>query len=172
MAYETTTQRVLDIPEIIELIMSFLDKRDNIQNACVCKRWCEIALDCVWRSVEDITQLLRLLAPLDAPIAIHPLRYYVSIRFQLLVWIAQFVRPRYTGATWEWRESSMAHVFPKVAWPSHSSSSRPLHADCPRKFYYNQDNHCAAPWSVNPSWRLHSIRVMPLPRALSYSSRS
>ena len=78
MAYENTTQRVLDIPEIIELIMSFLDKKDNIQNACVCKRWCEIALDCVWRNADDITQLLRLLAPLDTPLAIPPLRYYVS----------------------------------------------------------------------------------------------
>ena len=78
MAYETTTMRVLAIPEIIELIMSFLDKKDNVNNACVCRRWSDIALDCVWRNVDDITQLLRLLAPLDSPLAVPPLRYYVS----------------------------------------------------------------------------------------------
>ncbi|KZT64518.1 hypothetical protein DAEQUDRAFT_698588 [Daedalea quercina L-15889] len=63
--YESTIRRVLDIPEIVELIFSFLDKKDNVNNACVCKRWSGIALDSVWRSVDDTTQLLRLLAPLD-----------------------------------------------------------------------------------------------------------
>ena len=96
MSYEATTLRVLAIPEIIELIMSFLDKKDNVNNACVCRSWSEIALDCIWRNVDDITQLLRLLAPLDTVLAVPPFQYYVSIAlshqalkccFQIIVFI-------------------------------------------------------------------------------------
>ncbi|KAH9929239.1 uncharacterized protein B0H18DRAFT_874169 [Fomitopsis serialis] len=78
--YESTMQRVLDIPEIVEIIFSFLDKKDNINNACVCRKWSDIAADSVWRNIDDITQLLRLLAPLDTPPAVHPLQYYTFTR--------------------------------------------------------------------------------------------
>ncbi|TFY59777.1 hypothetical protein EVJ58_g5566 [Rhodofomes roseus] len=61
--YDSTMQRVLEIPEIVELILRYLDPKDNINNA-----------------VDDITQLLRLLAPLDAPLATPPLRYCTFTR--------------------------------------------------------------------------------------------
>ncbi|KZT05707.1 uncharacterized protein LAESUDRAFT_655083 [Laetiporus sulphureus 93-53] len=64
IGYDSTIRRVLDIPEIIELIFSFLEKRNNVVNACVCKRWSEIALDAVWRDVDNLNVLFSLLAPL------------------------------------------------------------------------------------------------------------
>ncbi|KAI0942577.1 hypothetical protein AcW1_003169 [Taiwanofungus camphoratus] len=38
--YESTLHRVLEIPEIVELIFAFMDEKDNANNACVCKRCC------------------------------------------------------------------------------------------------------------------------------------
>lgn len=51
------------IPELLQNIFSFVDRNDNVSNACVCKQWSEIALDLVWREVENIPQFLTLLRP-------------------------------------------------------------------------------------------------------------
>lgn len=59
------SERVLNVPELLDMIFSFLDDHSNIINACVSKRWSSIALDKVWRRVEDVSRLLSLLAPLE-----------------------------------------------------------------------------------------------------------
>ncbi|OSC97257.1 hypothetical protein PYCCODRAFT_1419774 [Trametes coccinea BRFM310] len=64
-AYGTTAQRVLAIPEILELVFSFLSTKNTANCACVCKRWSEIALDTLWRDVDDIRRLFGLLAPIE-----------------------------------------------------------------------------------------------------------
>ena len=55
--------RVLFIPELLKNILSFLDRLDNVINACVCKQWSEIALDLIWREVNNLPRLLTLLRP-------------------------------------------------------------------------------------------------------------
>ena len=62
--YGTTVHRVLAIPEIVELVFSFVDESEHVKNACVCKVWSEVALDLLWRRVEDLPRLFCLLAPM------------------------------------------------------------------------------------------------------------
>ncbi|KAI0773038.1 hypothetical protein BD413DRAFT_690697 [Trametes elegans] len=64
--YGSTTQRVLGIPEILELVFSFLETKDAAQCARVCKGWSAIALDSLWRDVDDLHRLFSLLAPIVA----------------------------------------------------------------------------------------------------------
>ncbi len=63
--YGTTTYRVLAIPEIVELVFSFLDDAERANNARVSKGWSEVALDLLWRSVDDLPRLFGLLSQLD-----------------------------------------------------------------------------------------------------------
>ena len=58
------SHRVLFIPELLDIIFNFLDRDSNIVNARVCKRWSEIALDVVWKEVDDLIYLFRLLKPI------------------------------------------------------------------------------------------------------------
>lgn len=55
---------VLTIPELLDLIFGFMDRASNINNACVCRQWSEIALDTLWREVDSLRLLFSLLAPL------------------------------------------------------------------------------------------------------------
>lgn len=61
----TTQQRVLEIPEILELVFCFLDDKSNTNNVTVCKRWSELALNIIWREVSDVQRLFGLLAPMQ-----------------------------------------------------------------------------------------------------------
>ncbi|KAI1793729.1 hypothetical protein LXA43DRAFT_203262 [Ganoderma leucocontextum] len=63
--YGTTTHRVLAIPEIVELVFSFLGDVENANNARVSKGWSEVALDLLWRRVDNLPRLFSLLAQLD-----------------------------------------------------------------------------------------------------------
>ena len=57
-------QRVLCIPELLDLVFGFLDHASNARNARVCKTWSSRALDVLWRGVDDLHHLFSLLAPL------------------------------------------------------------------------------------------------------------
>ena len=46
------------------MIFRFLDDASNASNARVCRQWSEIALDTLWRDVDDLYRLFGLLAPL------------------------------------------------------------------------------------------------------------
>lgn len=59
------SHHILFIPELLDIVFNFLDRETNVTNACVCKRWSEIALDVVWREVDDIIRLFRLLKPIS-----------------------------------------------------------------------------------------------------------
>ncbi|KAI6141622.1 hypothetical protein BKA82DRAFT_2634167 [Pisolithus tinctorius] len=61
--------RIFHIPELLHLIFSFLDKKSNVSSACVCKFWSDIALDAVWREVDDLIQLLSILNPVFMSVA-------------------------------------------------------------------------------------------------------
>lgn len=56
--------RVLAIPELLDMVFRFLDDGSNTSNARVCRQWSEIALDTLWREVNDLYRLFGLLAPL------------------------------------------------------------------------------------------------------------
>ncbi|KAH0835433.1 hypothetical protein J3R83DRAFT_9064 [Lanmaoa asiatica] len=71
--------RVLFITELLDIIFNFLDRDTNVTNACVCKRWSEIALDVVWKEVDDLLDLFRLLKPIS-----FQLEYVSGLRLLLL----------------------------------------------------------------------------------------
>ncbi|KAF8835220.1 hypothetical protein BDN67DRAFT_959378 [Paxillus ammoniavirescens] len=58
------THRVLFIPELVDIVFNFLDRKTNVTNALVCKQWSQIALDVVWKEVDDLIQLFSLLKPI------------------------------------------------------------------------------------------------------------
>ncbi|KAH9474987.1 hypothetical protein JR316_0012086 [Psilocybe cubensis] len=60
----TVMHRVLNIPELLDMVFSFLEPPSNAVNARVCRRWSEIALDALWKDVRDLELLFGLLAPL------------------------------------------------------------------------------------------------------------
>jgi hypothetical protein len=61
--YRSTAHRVLAIPELLQIIFNFGTRASNVSNALVCRGWRELALDNVWREVDDIYYLLQLLVP-------------------------------------------------------------------------------------------------------------
>ena len=63
LGYASTANRVLAIPELLQIIFSFGTRASNVSNALVCRGWREPALDHVWREVDDMYYLLQLLAP-------------------------------------------------------------------------------------------------------------
>ncbi|KAF4622566.1 hypothetical protein D9613_009613 [Agrocybe pediades] len=62
--YPPKAHSVLCIPELLRLTFQLSDPASNAVNARVCKRWSEIALDCLWADVDDLLRLLKLLAPM------------------------------------------------------------------------------------------------------------
>lgn len=64
MATLCTMQRVLCIPELLALVSNMLDRPSNAKMARVCKKWSSVALDVLWREVNDLHQLFSLLAPM------------------------------------------------------------------------------------------------------------
>ena len=57
-------RRVLEVPELLDTIFRFLDDSSNASNARVCKKWLDVALDILWRHVDDLYTLFNILAPL------------------------------------------------------------------------------------------------------------
>ncbi|KAF8835217.1 hypothetical protein BDN67DRAFT_959372 [Paxillus ammoniavirescens] len=57
-------QRLLFVPELVDVIFNFLDRMTNLTNALVCKQWSQIALDVVWKEVDNLIQLFSLLKPM------------------------------------------------------------------------------------------------------------
>ncbi|KAI0062002.1 hypothetical protein BV25DRAFT_1825869 [Artomyces pyxidatus] len=52
----------LQLPDILAVIFGLLDASSNASNALVCKRWSDIALDELWRELDDLEPLMRILA--------------------------------------------------------------------------------------------------------------
>src|SRR5258708_22820521 len=61
---ESPARRVLAIPELLQVIFNFGTRTSNASNALVCRSWSGPALDHVWREVDNLYHLLRLLVPL------------------------------------------------------------------------------------------------------------
>ena len=64
LGYSSVMRRVLEIPEIIEQILSYLENKEKLAIAPVCKRWADIALNLVWRKMDNIITLFLGLAPM------------------------------------------------------------------------------------------------------------
>jgi len=62
----TPVQHPVLITEILTLVLSYLTDRTVSLTITVCKQWAEVALDTVWREVEDARRLLGLLAPMSS----------------------------------------------------------------------------------------------------------
>lgn len=60
--------RVLRIPELLQTVFNILDLPSNTVNARVCKQWSDIALDILWREIDDLYFLFTILAPLTKTI--------------------------------------------------------------------------------------------------------
>ncbi|KAG8915897.1 hypothetical protein FRC00_008438 [Tulasnella sp. 408] len=58
-------EAALSIPEVLSLIFSNGSPETQAACARVCKKWSEVALDELWRELEDIYPLLRLLIPFE-----------------------------------------------------------------------------------------------------------
>ena len=58
------TAHVLFIVELQTHILSFLDPKDLLHAALVCRQWSEAALDILWLVIYDFRPLLNLLAPM------------------------------------------------------------------------------------------------------------
>jgi len=57
-------ERVLSTPELLHMIFGLLDPSSNAANARVCEQWSDLALEMIWRNVEDPYLLFKILAPL------------------------------------------------------------------------------------------------------------
>lgn len=57
---------MIDIPELLESIIHFLDTSDCVAAACVAHTWTSPALDRIWRSLPKMYNVLSLLGQLDA----------------------------------------------------------------------------------------------------------
>jgi len=64
LAKGSAMQRVMCIPELLDLVFNMLDRSSNAKMARVCKEWSSVALDVLWREVDDLHHLFSLLAPL------------------------------------------------------------------------------------------------------------
>ncbi|KAI0073081.1 hypothetical protein K474DRAFT_1700561 [Panus rudis PR-1116 ss-1] len=64
ISHSTSAHQAVQIPELLSLILSFLDEQTVARTATVSRRWADVALDISWKHVRDIRQLLCLLAPL------------------------------------------------------------------------------------------------------------
>ncbi|KAF9449357.1 hypothetical protein P691DRAFT_667622 [Macrolepiota fuliginosa MF-IS2] len=78
---------VLANPGLLCKIFQVLDNCCNLNNALVCRAWSKIALDILWRKVDDLYQLFTLLAPLEMTgcgdyVFSRPLEYNDWLRFQ------------------------------------------------------------------------------------------
>ncbi|TFY78812.1 hypothetical protein EWM64_g5200 [Hericium alpestre] len=63
MPYDSTASRVLAIPELLDLIFGYGNKSTNARCARVCKRWTELALDNMWRHLDELYHLFSHLVP-------------------------------------------------------------------------------------------------------------
>lgn len=61
---EVSLHRVLAIPELLDMIFGYLDRKSNVANAQVCKTWSNIALDVLWKDVDNLHRLFGLLCPM------------------------------------------------------------------------------------------------------------
>lgn len=86
----STIRRVLEIPEILELVFSFLDDKSNANNAAVCRRWSQLALNILWRDVSDIRRAFSLLAPMKL---MPPSRFELGERYVRLQFFYFLVFP-------------------------------------------------------------------------------
>lgn len=53
--------RVLNMPDILQVLFEVTDSRELARCACVCRRWSSLALDSLWKNLPSIMPLFKLL---------------------------------------------------------------------------------------------------------------
>lgn len=61
-------ERVIGLPDLLQRIFGFLDLASNSANARVCQQWSDLALDMLWKNVDNPYVLFKILAPLGKSI--------------------------------------------------------------------------------------------------------
>jgi hypothetical protein len=74
----SSQQRVLAIPELLELVLGFGDHTLQYACALVCQAWSNIALDLLWRDVDGLLNILRILCPLKVEMYLRDSKRWVS----------------------------------------------------------------------------------------------
>lgn len=64
MLRDSAMREVL-IPEILDVIFSFMQQWDLYSVALVCVSWGQLALDALWRDMKFLYPLFKILAPMD-----------------------------------------------------------------------------------------------------------
>lgn len=59
-------ERVLNVPELLNIILSFLEKAHVLECALVSKSWSVVALDVLWRVMDRASDLLGMLGEMGA----------------------------------------------------------------------------------------------------------
>lgn len=63
-AVQSSTSRALDINDIVDQILVFGSRHDNVVSARVCFRWRDLALRYVWERLPSLVPLFSLIAPM------------------------------------------------------------------------------------------------------------
>lgn len=107
MGSQSAAHRVLDIPELLDLVFRLLDHESNLNNACVSHHWTDIALNNLWRRVDSAPQVIHLfskLAPLDYKVDVGNVRApFVNSRIGLLTCGVVFHQSSHTSRLGELR---------------------------------------------------------------------
>jgi F-box-like len=118
LSYKSTIDRVLAIPELLDMIFSYGTKASNAFCACVCRRWSEVALDNLWREVDNMYCLFGLLAPLEERAGPYVVSYVCTRTFLLRV-LAHIlpIHPAFFKSSDTGRLGPILILFPSSAQP-------------------------------------------------------
>ena len=110
---------VLAIPELLEIIFSFGTQASNVSYALVCRDWRELALNNVWREVDDMYYLLQLLTPLR--------KEYANYSSKNLVNLCAFSRRRQLSKT-QIIFQEFSHIPTPEDWTCFTTYARRVHS--------------------------------------------
>lgn len=167
-----------NISELLLLIISFLDQQSLARAARVCRSWSHVALDALWRDVDDLPRLLALLCPYAKPSKLttkyggtistykfkRPLTANDWTRFQHYSFrVRRIVYDQRTAKSWRmilddsifreiFRTSPTSFIFPNLrslTWNA-DSEERQLHV-----------LHFLHPWITELEMQLHHVSSAP-----------
>ena len=145
--YNSVVRRVLEIPEILDIIFSFLDSASNTQNALVCKKWSDPSLSNVWRIVTNPHILFSLLAP-TKEYRDRAQIIFVSLFTRVIDTAVK--KRRYRNSNEEWRSRIGSVLSDTLAKYAVSSLTRAPHRVSSRTPYWTRSPAHAYPFTFSP----------------------
>ncbi|KAI0048113.1 hypothetical protein FA95DRAFT_1558387 [Auriscalpium vulgare] len=64
--YDSNIHRALAIPELLSIVCSYSTTAENARNALVSRQWNSVALDHIWKEVDNLYYILRILVPMHS----------------------------------------------------------------------------------------------------------